>query len=198
MCRRQNTPGPSQVFRDLLTQSHGGNKEALDQLVPLVYKELHALASRLLRAERSDHTLRPTALIHEAYLRLAAGDAGWQERTHFFALSGRIMRQILVDYARSHRAAKRGGNAGRVALDEGIAIVPEQLGDVIVVDDALERLAQTDPRKSQVIELIYFGGLSYAEAATVLGISEATLHRDLAFARSWLRRELTVSDQQQN
>jgi RNA polymerase sigma factor (TIGR02999 family) len=187
---------PSRPVAELLARSRRGSKEALDELVPLVYAQLHALASRLLRAERPDHTLRPTALIHEAYLRLAAGGADWQERAHFFGIAARLMRQILVDYARSHRAAKRGGNAGRVTLDEGIAIVPDRLSDVIVINEALTRLAATDSRKGQVIELIYFGGLSYSEAAEVLGMSEATLHRDLAFARSWLRRELALSDQQ--
>ena len=196
MCPGEDAATKSRVFGDLLTRSRGGDKNALDQLVPLVYDQLHAIALRLLHAERPDHTLQPTGLINEAYLRLAESDAGWQERAHFFALAARLMRQILVDYARSRRAAKRGGHASRVPLDEGIAIVPDRLGDVIVIDEALTGLARTDLRKSQVIELIYFGGLSYDEAAGVLGISEATLHRDLAFARSWLRRELAASDQQ--
>jgi RNA polymerase sigma factor (TIGR02999 family) len=187
---------PSRLFSELLRRSSGGNKEALDELIPLVYKQLHSLAARLLRSERPDHTLRPTALIHEAYLRLAEGEVAWQERAHFFALAARLMRQVLVDYARSHRAAKRGGNASKLPLEDGIAVVPDRLGDVIVIDNALTRLAEADARKSQVIELVYFGGLSYIEAAGILGISEATLHRDLTFAKSWLRRELAASDGQ--
>lgn len=186
----------SNPFRDLLARSHTGSKEALDELVPLLYTQLHGLASRLLRAERPDHTIRPTALINEAYLRLAAGECSWQERAHFMALSARLMRQILVDYARSRRAARRGSDPDRVPLEEGVAIVSDRLEDVIIADEALRRLAETDMRKSQAVELIYFGGLSYSEAAAVLDISEATLHRDLAFARSWLRRELASSDQQ--
>ena len=183
-------------FRELLTRSQRGSKEALDELIPLLYTQLHGLASRLLRAERPDQTIRPTALVHEAYLRLAASECSWQERAHFLALSARLMRRILVDYARSRRAARRGGNPARVPLEEGVAIASDRLEDVMLVDEALSRLAETDLRKSQVIELIYFGGLSYNEAAGVLGISEATLHRDLAFARSWLRRELASFDQQ--
>jgi RNA polymerase sigma factor (TIGR02999 family) len=186
----------SQSFRELLTCSRNGDRESLNQLLPLVYQQLHALAARLLKAERPDHTLRPTALIHEAYLRLAESEAGWQDRAHFFALAARLMRQILVDYARSQKATKRGGKAAKIPLDERIAVIPDRLGDVIVIDEALTRLAEADSRKSEVIELLYFGGLSYAEAAAALGISEATLHRDLAFARAWLRRELARSDQQ--
>jgi RNA polymerase sigma-70 factor, ECF subfamily len=195
MCSAQDAASPSQRFTELITRSRNGNKQALDQLVPLVYRQLHAIASRILRTERPNHTLRPTALIHEAYARLAESDIACQERTHFFALSARVMRQVLVDYARSQKAAKRGGNAGRVTLDESIAFAPDRLSDIVVIDEALTRLADLDLRKTEVVELIYFGGLSYSEAAAVLGISEATLHRDLAFARSWLRRELTASDQ---
>jgi RNA polymerase sigma-70 factor (ECF subfamily) len=196
MCPGEDELTRSPGFSELLTRSRNGNKQALDELVPLVYTQLHALAARLIRAERPDHTLRPTALINEAYVRLAEGEVGWLERAHFLALAARLMRQVLIDYARSRRAVKRGGTAIKLPLDEAIAIVPDRLGDILVMDEALNRLAQADARKSQVIELLYFGGLSYSEAAGVLGISEATLHRDLAFARSWLHRELALSEGQ--
>jgi RNA polymerase sigma-70 factor, ECF subfamily len=196
MHRDEGSAVPSWLLTELATRTAGANKQTLDRLIPLVYNELHAIAARILRSERPDHTLRPTALINEVYLRLAEKGIADPDRTYFFALAARMMRQVLVDHARSHRAAKRGGDGVRVQLDESTAIAPDCLSDMIVLDLALTRLATTDLRKTQVIELIYFGGLTYAEAAAALGISEATLHRDLVFARSWLRREFSLSDEQ--
>jgi RNA polymerase sigma-70 factor (ECF subfamily) len=181
-------------FSCLLIGSRNGNREALDELVPLVYRQLHSLASRLLKSERSDHTLRTTALVHEAWLRLAGSELTWQDRSHFFGLAARLMRQVLVDHARRQHSAKRGGEAIRIPLEDHLAITPGQLDDMIVIDDSLTRLARLDQRKSDVIELICFGGLSYAEAAKTLQISEATLHRDLTLAKAWIERDLRASD----
>jgi RNA polymerase sigma factor (TIGR02999 family) len=181
-------------FELLLVRSRGGSKEALDELVPIVYGQLNALASRLLKSERAGHTLRTTALVNEAYLRLAGGEVAWENRAHFFALAARLMRQVLVDHARKQRSAKRGGDAVRIPLEDNLAIASDGLEDIIVIDDALTRLAVLDRRKSDAIELVCFGGMSYVEAAGILQISEATLHRDLAFARAWIERDLKMSD----
>jgi RNA polymerase sigma factor (TIGR02999 family) len=175
---------------ELLRQWGSGDKQALDQLMPLVYDQLRKLASRYLRAERPDHTLAATALVHEAYLRLVDVDVAWQDRIHFFVVSARILRRILVDHARTNKREKRGGEADKVPLDEAIVVGPQSSGKVLDLDEALQRLAAHDPRKSEIIELRCFGGLTHEETAAALGISTATVLREMRMAKAWLRREL--------
>jgi RNA polymerase sigma factor (TIGR02999 family) len=175
----------------LLLRWKGGDRAALDDLMPIVYSELRRLAGSLLRWERPDHTLQPTALIHEAYLRLAnQQEVHWQNRSHFFAVASKIMRQILVNHALAHRAAKRGGGRIKVTLNEVIPSRQKQDYDVLALDEALKRLAQKDPRKSQIVELRFFGGLSNEEIVEVMGISLATLHREWRMIKAWLFCEL--------
>jgi RNA polymerase sigma factor (TIGR02999 family) len=175
---------------ELLQQWAGGNADALEKLTPLVYGELRRLAARRMRGERRDHTLQPTSLVHEAYLKLVQSDVSWQDRTHFFAVAARMMRRILVDHARQRRRNKRGGAAVRVTLDlsqhAGAVVTP----DVLDIDIALDALAALDPRKSHLVELHFFAGLTYPELAQALHISEATVHRELRFAKAWMQREL--------
>jgi RNA polymerase sigma factor (TIGR02999 family) len=159
--------------------------------MPVVYQQLRKLASISLRSERPDHTLRATALVHEAYLRLVDADVAWQDRVHFFAVSARLLRRILVDHAKANRRQKRGGGAETISLDEAVMIGPQSTGGIVELDSALQRLAAHDPRKSEIIELLCFGGLTYDEAAAALKISPATVHRELTMAKAWLHRELT-------
>src|ERR1041385_8313164 len=174
----------------LLHQWQEGDKSALDQLTPVVYRELRKIASGQLRRERLGHTLQPTALINEAYMRLAGGaQPAWQGRAHFFGMATYLMRQILVQYARSRNAVKRGGGA-RITLNEAVLLSPERPPDVIQLDDALAELAKVDERKAKIIELRYFGGLSIEEIAEVVGVSVATVGRETRFAQAWLAREL--------
>ena len=176
----------------LLNELKLGNKDALARLIPLVYAELRALASRFLRAERTGHTLQPTALVHEAYLRLVEQDhADWKDRAHFLAVAAQLMRRILVDYARGRATAKRGGVAVRIEI-EGLELEGErlQVEEILGVDQALDRLAVLDPQQSRVVELRYFAGLTVEEAAEALGISPRTVKRDWAMAAAWLRSEL--------
>ncbi|MGA7291294.1 MAG: sigma-70 family RNA polymerase sigma factor [Terriglobales bacterium] len=184
------SPDRHQVTR-LLKEWGSGNKEALDDLMPVVYQQLRKLASICLRSERPDHTLRATALVHEAYLRLVDADVAWQDRVHFFAVSARILRRILVDHAKASRRQKRGGGAETISLDEAVVIGPQSTGGIVELDAALQRLAANDQRKSEIIELLCFGGLTYDETATVLKISPATVHRELKMAKAWLHHELT-------
>ena len=168
-----------------------GDSEALQKLTPLVYRELHRLAKRCMAAERPDHTLQPTALIHEAYMRLMDSEPiAWKSRAHFFAVAARAMRQILVSYARSNQAQKRGGGAAMVELEEAAIVSPEQSREIVDLHEALERLARLDARIAQVVELKYFGGLNYNEVAEVLKISRVTVRRDWEFAKVWLFTEL--------
>jgi RNA polymerase sigma factor (TIGR02999 family) len=183
-------PDRERVTR-LLQEWGSGNKAALDELMPVVYEQLRKLASRCLRAERPDHTLRATALVHEAYLRLVDADVAWQDRVHFFAVSARLLRRILVDHAKAGNRQKRGGGADKVTLDEALLVGPQVTGGIVELDEALQRLAAHDPRKSELIELLCFGGLTYDEAATALKISPATVHRELKMAKAWLHHELT-------
>jgi RNA polymerase sigma factor (TIGR02999 family) len=179
-----------QVTR-LLHQWRDGDKQALNDLMPLVHRQLHSLASRCLSAERADHTMRATALVNEAYLRLVSGDVSFQDRVHFFAVSARILRHILVDYARSQQRQKRGAGVQVLSLDEALEVGPAASSSQIMdLDEALGRLAAQDPRKSEVVELIYFGGLTYDEVAEALKISAVTVHRELRMAKAYLRREL--------
>ncbi len=176
----------------LLLAWRGGNEQALDRLAPLVYDELRRLARCHMRGERPGHTLQPTALANEAYLRLIdAQQIQWHDRAHFFAMASRLMRRVLVDHARAHRADKRGGHDVRVSLDRalGLAVGADSL-DLVALDDALDTLAKLDERKRDVVELRFFGGLSVEETAAVLKVSSDTVTRDWNFAKSWLRREL--------
>lgn len=179
-----------QAVTRLLRQWGNGDKQALDELMPVVYDQLRRLASSCLRAERPDHTLRATALVHEAYMRLVESEVEWQDRVHFFAVSARMLRRILVDHAKSNNRQKRGGEFDKVPLDEAMLVGPQADKGIVELDDALKRLATQDQRKSELIELLFFGGLTYDEAAAVLKISPATVHRELTLAKAWLYREL--------
>lgn len=177
----------------LLKAMRTGDEHAAEQLLPLVYQELHRLARSYMRGERAEHTLQPTALINEAYLRLAQGDIDWQNREHFIGVAARVMRRVLVDYARQHNAKIRGGGLKRVELEEWLAISPERIDEVVSLDEALSRLAEENPRQARVVELRYFGGLSFEQIAALLGIAERSVKRDWAVARVWLYRELRPS-----
>jgi RNA polymerase sigma factor (TIGR02999 family) len=174
----------------LLRAWHAGDEAALEQLMPLVYEELHRLARNYLRGERADHTLQTTALLHEAYLRLVGTNVDWDGRVHFLAVAAQTMRRILVDHGRARNREKRGGGAVRITLEEGLAAAPERGIDVVALDEALERLTTLDPRKGRIVEVFYFGGLTYEETAQAVGISPATVHRELRLARAWLYNEL--------
>lgn len=180
---------PTEVSR-LLLAWRDGDQAALDRLVPLVYDQLHALARRHLRGERPDHTLQTTALIHEAYLRLVGSDVTWEGHGHFMAVAAQTMRRILVDHARARSRDKRGGGAAVVDLDEVQIGSPEPGPELVALDDALDRLAAFDERKARAVELHYFGGFNYDETAEALGISPATVDRDLRLAKAWLYRDL--------
>ena len=182
----------------LLLRAWGdGSKEALDRLAPVVHRELHRIAGRLMAAQRPNHTLQATALVNEAYLRLVdAQQTNWKDRAHFFALCARAMRQILVDHARSRGSAKRGGGQVAIELEEGLAAGSSPEANLLELDDALNRLAELDPRKSQVIELRFFGGLSVEETAEVLKVSPLTVARDWTLAKAWLHRELTGKNEE--
>lgn len=180
---------------DLLQSWRQGDAEALEDLFPMVYRELVSLSQNLFAGERVGHTLQPTALVHEAYIRLVSADVDWRHRAHFFAIAAQTMRRVLVDHARKHGAEKRGGEWLRTTLSDGISVdgaVPSELLDL---DRALEQLAVQDPRSARAAELHYFGGLSHQDTAEVLEVSAATVDRDLRLARAWLRRALTEKGQ---
>ena len=178
----------------LLRSWADGDAAALDQLVPIVYRELHKIARTCMAAERAGHSLQPTALVHEAYLRLAGvAHVDWQNRAHFFAMSAKMMRRVLVDVARSKSYLKRGGGAPREPLENALEISDERSPDLVALDLALQALAAIDERKSRVVELRFFGGFSVQETAVALDVSEETVHRDWRLAKSWLRRELHSS-----
>jgi len=175
----------------LLADWRNGNDAALTELTPLIYEDLRGLAHRYMSGQRADHTLQTTALVHEAYLRLAdQTNPNWQTRAHFFAVAARAMRHILVDYAKRYRSQKRGGGGVKIELDEAALVSPEESQEIVDLHEALERLAALDSRKAQVVELKYFGGLNYDEMAEVLKISRVTVRRDWEFARAWLHSEL--------
>jgi RNA polymerase sigma factor (TIGR02999 family) len=178
---------------DLLREWRQGDDQACDRLVPFVYAELRRLARGQLRREQPGHSLQPTALVHEAYLRLVGADVDWRDRTHFMSVAARVMRRILVEHARARHARKRGGGEPPVSLTEPIAAPDADPIDILVLDTAMERLQRLDPRQAQIVELCYFGGLTVPEVGQTLGISEATVHRDLRHARAWLKRELSGS-----
>jgi RNA polymerase sigma factor (TIGR02999 family) len=183
---------PSSPVTQLLVRWRDGDREALEALMPLVYNELRRLAHHYLRQERSDHTLQSTALVHEAYLRLAGQNPPhWQNRAHFFGIAAHIMRQILVEYARGRSAAKRGGSACRLTLDEAVALPRQMDVDVVELDKALTGLAELDAQQSRIVELRFFAGLTIEDTSEVLGISPATVKRDWVTARAWLYRAMT-------
>ncbi len=184
-------PTPPIEVTQLLQAWGEGDRDALDQLMPVVYDELHRLAQRYLRGERRDHSLQTTALVNEAFLKLVnVQNVQWQDRAHFFAISSRLIRQILVDRARRRGYQKRGGEKRRVELEESAVVDPGRDGDLMALDEALEALAEFDERKSKVVELRYFGGLSQEEAAAVLEVSPDTIRRDWRLAKAWLRKRL--------
>jgi RNA polymerase sigma factor (TIGR02999 family) len=178
-------------------QAHAaGQREAASQLLPLVYDQLRVLAGRYMRRERADHSLRPSDLVHEAYLRLVdTSRVSWQGKTHFFAVSARQMRRILVEHARARKAQRRGGGARRLTLEDGITPSKGDFLEILVLDEALSALAALHSRQSRVVELRYFGGLTIRETAHVLGVSEETVKKDWRLARAWLLRELRSADQ---
>jgi len=176
----------------LLAASSVGDRRAMDQLMPLVYDELRRLAQSYLRKERPGHTLQGTALVHEAYLRLIdQKQVKWQNRAHFFAMASQMIRRILVDHARGHRAAKRGDGAHKLSLDEAMGISGKTDLDLLALDDALNDLARLDPAQSRIVELRFFGGLSIEETAEVAGLSTATVNREWSAARAWLFRQMS-------
>jgi RNA polymerase sigma-70 factor (ECF subfamily) len=189
-----NSQPDREAVTRLLKRLSGGEKEAFDHLMPLVYDQLRKLAFRSLRAERPSHTLRATALVHEAYLRLAGTGGEWQDRVHFFAIAARVMRNILVDYAKGARRQKRGGGAQHVSFDEAVLVDPSAAPGLADLDESLQRLEMRDPRKSKVVELLFFGGLTYDETAAALGISQATVHRELKMAKAWLYTDMARTD----
>jgi len=186
-------PPEEQAVTRLLHELSQGDKAAFDKLMPIVYDQLHKLAARCLHAEPSGHTLPATALVHEAYLRLVQADVAWEDRVHFYAVAARVMRRVLVDHAKANNRQKRGGGADRIPFDEAIVVGREAPEAVVELDEALQRLAEHDERKSNIVELLFFGGMTYEETAAVLHTSPATVHRELRMAKAWLHRELTQS-----
>jgi RNA polymerase sigma factor (TIGR02999 family) len=173
----------------LLQEWRAGSQDALERLTPVVYQELQQLARRCMAGERKDHTLQPTALVHEAFLRLVDARVPWRDRVHFFAVAARILRRILVDHARARGRAKRRGGQ-RVDLDDVVLVSPEPPRELLALDAALSDLAAHDPRKADVVELHFFGGLTHEEIAEAVAVSPATVDRDLRLAKAWLRREM--------
>ena len=182
---------PQEITRLLLEWSNGDDA-ALDQLIPMVYPELRRIARRYMGRENSQHTLQTSALINEAYLRLIDQQAvEWQDRAHFFAVAAQVMRHILIDHARRHRYAKRGGGAQHIALDDTAIIIQERAAEFIALDSALNGLNEIDPRKSRIVELRFFGGLTVEETAEVMKLSPITIKREWRAARAWLLREIS-------
>ncbi|MGA2600987.1 MAG: sigma-70 family RNA polymerase sigma factor [Bryobacteraceae bacterium] len=189
---RDNTSGD---VTKLLANWGQGNLEAREELIPLVYQELRSLASAYLRRERPDHTLQPTALVHEAYIRLVdQRNVTWENRHHFFGAAAQLMRRILVDHARSHLAEKRGSGVAKVALTEAVVMSQEQPAQMLLLNDCLTRLAALDPQQGQIVELRVFGGLTVEEITAIMGISSSTVKRDWALAKAWLSREIGTAE----
>ena len=184
---------PSPGVTQLLRQWSQGDNSALEQLTPIVYQELRRLADSYMRRERPDHTLQATALIHEAYLRLVdQSQPPWQNRAHFFGVAAHLMRLILVDHARSHRAAKRGSGSRNISLDEALVLSDDRTEDLLALEEALCALAKFDERKCRIVEMRFFSGLSPEETADALGISAPTVHRELRLAKAWLHSQLSL------
>ena len=186
-----NEQAPSYELTSLLRAWRDGEQAAREELVTIVYPQLRALAARYMQAENSGNTLSATALVHEAYLKMLSTDVPWEDRVHFFAVCARVMRQILVDHARAHRRVKRGGDAPKLSLDEAIAVSAAPQGNLLDLDRVLTELAQLDARKAELVELVYFGGLSHTEAAAALKVSESTVQRELRLAKAWIYRALS-------
>jgi RNA polymerase sigma factor (TIGR02999 family) len=187
-------PAPHEVTQ-LLVAWGNGDQAARDELMSVVYQELHRLAHHYMKRESLGHTLQTSALVNEAFLKLVGQrDVHWQNRAHFFGIAAQMMRRILVDYARSRGYAKRGGDARQVSLDEAAIVSEERAADVVALDDALKGLAEFDLRKSRIVELRFFGGLSIEETAEVLTVSPGTVMRDWTLAKAWLRREMTADN----
>jgi RNA polymerase sigma factor (TIGR02999 family) len=176
---------------ELLQEISGGSRAAADELMPLVYQELKRIAGGQLRAERPGHTLQATALVHEAWLKLADQNSSWQNRAHFLGIAAQVMRRILLDYAKSRQRVKRGGGIHKTSLDEALVVAEDRASDLVQIDEALTRLEQLDARQARVVEMRFFGGLSVEETAAAMGISAPTVKREWAMARAWLYRELT-------
>ncbi|HEY7543687.1 MAG TPA: sigma-70 family RNA polymerase sigma factor, partial [Blastocatellia bacterium] len=188
-----NDSSPQEVTR-LLQDWRNGDRAALEKLMPLVYDELRRRASGYLRGERNNHTLQATALVHEAYMKMVGyADLEWKNRAHFFGVAARIMRQILIDHARKHRADRRGGGKEDLPLDQAVVFSPDRAVSLIALDDALESLIQFDPLKGRIIELRYFGGLSIEEIGEVESVSVATVRRHMRMGEAWLHREMSKS-----
>jgi RNA polymerase sigma-70 factor, ECF subfamily len=182
--------GKGEVTQLLKAMAHG-DPHAADDLLPLIYAELHRLAKGYMRRERPEHTLQPTALINEAYMRLAQESIDWNNRQHFIAIAANVMRRVLVDHARAHNAEQRGGGVlQRVEMQDELAISPEKLEEVMLLDEALKNLEKQNPRQAKVVEMRYFGGLSVEEIASLLDVSPRSVKRDWSLARMWLFREL--------
>ena len=182
---------PSEITQ-LLADWNGGDQAALEKMMPLVYDELRRLARHYLRQERADHTLQPTALVHEAFLRLVdQRSVTWQNRAHFFGIAAQMMRRILVNHAEAHHAEKRGGSARKLALDDAVSFTQEREFDLVALDGALKTLEEIDPQKGRIVELRFFGGLTIAETAEAMGVSETTVERNWRLAKAWLRREIS-------
>ena len=187
------TPDESpKEITQLLRDWSNGDEVALNELMPMVYNQLHQMANQYMRSQPSGHTLQPTALIHEAYVKLAGSDQDWKNRAHFFGVASQAMRHILVDHVRSRRSLKRGSDPDRVPIEESILVSSERAEGLVELDEALTRLSALDERKGRVVELKYFGGLSTDEIGEVLGIASKTVTRDWQFARTWLLRELST------
>jgi RNA polymerase sigma factor (TIGR02999 family) len=186
--------GSDNSITALLAELSAGNRDVESRLIPQVYGELRRLAAHYMRSERGNHTLQPTALVNEAYTRLVQQpQIPWQSRAHFFATASHLMRHILVDHARARRAGKRGGLQRQVTLDDALLPSSERTMDVLILDEALENLAQFDSRQARIVELHFFGGLTFAEIALVLKVTERTVKRDWSMARAWLKGELSKS-----
>lgn len=194
MNRHADAPGSKAEVTQLLIAYGQGDVQALDKLMPAVYSELHQIAMRQMRNERADHTLNATALVHEAYIKLAdQNQISWQNRAHFFAISARVMRQILISYARKHKAEKRGGGTPDTLLEGKEIALNDRADELIALDEALTRLSGFDERLAQVVEYRYFGGLTIEETASVLEVSTMTVKRDWNKAKAWLYRELRAA-----
>ena len=183
----------AQTVTRLLRAWRGGDSQALEELMPLVYDELRRIAGRILKHERPGHTLRATAVVNEAYMRLLKADVDWSDRVHFYAVAALVLRRVLVEYARGHNRQKRGAGMEMVPIDEAVMVGPQASSIVVDLDEALKRLAVVDQRKSDIVQCLFFGGMTYEETAEALAISPATVHRELKLAKAWLSRELTQS-----